>query len=130
MAEESGAQWIRVLYVYPDGIDEDYVQLIRAYDNLVPYFDIPLQHINNRVLKSMNRRMSREEIETALDVIRRNIPEAVIRTQFIVGFPGETEDEFAELLDFMEEQQLHRVGCFQYSPEEGTKGFFFAGTNF
>ena len=121
LAEESGAEWIRVLYLYPDGIDDEMVNLIAEKKNLVNYFDMPLQHINNEMLKKMNRRMTREEIEAALDRIRAKIPNAVIRTQFIVGFPGETDEQFEELLDFVREQKFDRVGCFMYSIEEGTK---------
>lgn len=121
LADESGAQWIRVLYLYPDGISEEMVQLIKSRPNLVKYFDMPLQHINNEMLKKMNRRMTRAEVEEAITRIRREIPEAVIRTQFIVGYPGETEEQFQELLDFVKEQQFDRVGCFKYSIEEGTK---------
>ncbi len=121
LSEESGAQWIRLLYLYPDGVGPDVVQLIKEKQNLLPYFDMPLQHINNEVLKRMNRRITREEIVECLDNIRSEIPEAVIRTQFIVGFPGETEEEFAELMAFVQEQNFDRVGCFQYSPEENTK---------
>lgn len=117
-----GAQWIRLLYLYPDGITDEMIDLIKSSKKLVKYFDMPLQHINNQVLKNMNRKMTREEIQTALDKIRTNIPEAVIRTQFIVGFPGETEEQFEELLAFIAEQKFDRVGCFQYSPEESTPG--------
>ncbi len=122
LADESGAQWIRVLYLYPDGIDDEMVDLIQSRPNLVKYFDMPLQHINNEMLKSMNRRMTRAEVEEALDRIRAKIPNAVIRTQFIVGFPGETEEQFQEMLEFIKEQEFDRVGCFKYSIEEGTKG--------
>ncbi len=121
LSEESGAQWIRVLYLYPDGITPEIIQLIKEKQNLVKYFDMPLQHINNQVLKNMNRRMTRAEIENAVRLIRQEIPEAVIRTQFIVGFPGETEEQFEELLDFVKTQKFDRVGCFQYSPEDNTK---------
>jgi len=121
LSDESGAKWIRVLYLYPDGITPELVELVRTRENLVKYFDMPLQHINNEMLKRMNRRMTREEIEVALDRIRTAIPEAVIRTQFIVGFPGETEEQFEELVQFVKEQKFDRVGCFKYSPEEGTK---------
>lgn len=117
-----GAEWIRLLYLYPDGITDEMVDLIKSSKKLVKYFDMPLQHINSQVLKSMNRKMTREEIEEALHKIRTNIPEAVIRTQFIVGFPGETEEQFEELLEFIAEQQFDRVGCFKYSPEENTPG--------
>lgn len=117
-----GAEWIRLLYLYPDGITDEMVELIKNSPKLVKYFDMPLQHINSEVLKNMNRKMTREEIESALSKIRTNIPDAVIRTQFIVGFPGETEEQFEELLSFIAEQEFDRVGCFKYSPEESTPG--------
>ncbi|MFM6930351.1 MAG: 30S ribosomal protein S12 methylthiotransferase RimO [Bdellovibrio sp.] len=117
-----GLQWIRLMYLYPDGITQEMVKLIAASKKIVKYFDMPLQHINDAVLKSMNRKMTRDEIETALMNIREHIPEAVIRTQFIVGFPGETQEQFEELLNFVAEQEFDRVGCFKYSPEENTPG--------
>jgi ribosomal protein S12 methylthiotransferase len=122
LSDESGAEWIRVLYLYPDGVTPEMIELVRERDNLVKYFDMPLQHINNAVLKNMNRRMTRQKVEEVIGRIRDRIPEAVIRTQFIVGFPGETEAQFEELLQFIEEQKFDRVGCFQYSKEEQTKG--------
>ncbi|KYG68906.1 ribosomal protein S12 methylthiotransferase RimO [Bdellovibrio bacteriovorus] len=117
-----GLQWIRLMYLYPDGITPEMVQVIKNSKKIVKYFDMPLQHINDAVLKSMNRKMTRDEVETALMNIREHIPEAVIRTQFIVGFPGETQEQFEELLQFVAEQQFDRVGCFKYSPEENTPG--------
>lgn len=117
-----GLSWIRLLYLYPDGITTEMVKLIRDSKKIVKYFDMPLQHINSEMLKKMNRKMTREEIVEALSLIRREIPEAVIRTQFIVGFPGETEEQFNELLEFIQEQKFERVGCFMYSPEENTPG--------
>lgn len=117
-----GLQWIRLMYLYPDGITPEMVQVIKNSDKIVKYFDMPLQHINDDVLKSMNRKMTRDEVETALMNIREHIPNAVIRTQFIVGFPGETAEQFEELLQFVAEQQFDRVGCFKYSPEENTPG--------
>lgn len=122
LSEVEGIEWVRVLYLYPDGITPEMIDLIKNNKKLVKYFDMPLQHINNEVLKRMNRKMTRQEIETAVTLIRKEIPEAVIRTQFIVGFPGETEEAFEELLDFVDEQQFDRVGCFKYSPEENTPG--------
>ncbi len=122
LTEVEGADWIRMLYLYPDGITSEMIELIKTNKKLVKYFDMPLQHINNQVLKSMNRKMTRQEIESVLANIRKEIPEAVIRTQFIVGFPGETEEQFEELLQFISEQKFDRVGCFQYSPEENTPG--------
>lgn len=117
-----GLQWIRLMYLYPDGITPEMVSVIKNSKKIVKYFDMPLQHVNDAVLKSMNRKMTRDEIETALQAIRENIPEAVIRTQFIVGFPGETEEQFEELLQFIADQKFDRVGCFKYSPEENTAG--------
>jgi len=122
LSQVEGLDWIRVLYLYPDGITPEMIGLIKNRRNLAKYFDMPLQHINNEMLKHMNRRMTREKITEVLNMIRREIPEAVIRTQFIVGFPGETEAQFEELLQFIEEQKFDRVGCFEYSPEEGTAG--------
>lgn len=122
LAQVDGVEWIRLLYLYPDGISDEMIQLMKSNKKFVKYFDMPLQHINNQVLKSMNRKMTREEITSALDKIRTHIPDAVIRTQFIVGFPGETEEQFEELLAFIAEQKFDRVGCFQYSPEENTPG--------
>jgi ribosomal protein S12 methylthiotransferase len=122
LTEVEGIQWIRLLYLYPDGITSEMIDLMKNNKKLVKYFDMPLQHVNDAVLKSMNRKMTRGEIETALKIIRTEIPDAVIRTQFIVGFPGETEEQFEELLGFISEQQFDRVGCFKYSPEESTPG--------
>jgi ribosomal protein S12 methylthiotransferase len=117
-----GVQWIRLLYLYPDGITPEIIQLIKNNSKIVPYFDMPLQHINNEMLKSMNRKMTREEIESVLKQIRNEIPHAVIRTQFIVGYPGETNEQFEEVLAFISDQKFDRVGCFKYSPEESTPG--------
>ncbi len=122
LAEIEGIKWIRLLYLYPDGITPEMIDLIKNNPKFVKYFDMPLQHINNDVLKKMNRKMTREEITQALTLIRKEIPDAVIRTQFIVGFPGETQENFEELLKFIAEQKFDRVGCFQYSPEENTPG--------
>lgn len=122
LSHVDGIKWIRLLYLYPDGITPEMINLIKSNDKFVKYFDMPLQHINNDVLKKMNRKMTREEITAALSLIRKEIPDAVIRTQFIVGFPGETQENFEELLQFIAEQKFDRVGCFQYSPEENTPG--------
>lgn len=121
LADESGAHWIRLLYLYPDGVSKATLELIRSRPNLVKYFDMPLQHIANPVLKSMNRRMTRQKIEETLMDIREQLPESTLRTQFIVGFPGETESDFEELLRFVEKMRFDRVGCFMYSQEENTK---------
>lgn len=122
LAEVDGIQWIRMLYLYPDGISQELVDLMKSNKKFVKYFDMPLQHVNNDMLKKMNRKMTKEEILEVLARIKKDIPDAVIRTQFIVGFPGETNEQFEELLKFVSEQQFDRVGCFQYSPEENTPG--------
>lgn len=122
LADVSGIEWIRLLYLYPDGITPEMIQLFKANKKFVRYFDMPLQHINNDVLKRMNRKMTRSEVEDVLKMIRTELPDAVIRTQFIVGFPGETNENFEELLQFVTEQKFDRVGCFKYSPEENTPG--------
>ena len=122
LSDLKGLHWIRVLYLYPDGITDEVIELIKTRDNLVKYFDMPLQHINDAVLKKMNRHMTRAEISERLTKIRSEIPDAVIRTQFIVGFPGETEEQFQELMEFVKEQRFDRVGCFIYSPEDNTAG--------
>ena len=121
LADESGAEWIRVLYLYPDGVSDKTLELIRTRKNLVKYFDMPLQHINNEMLKGMNRRMTRDKIERTIHDIRDKIPESTLRTQFIVGYPGETEAHFEELMEFVDKYQFDRVGCFMYSQEENTK---------
>ncbi len=120
LCKVDGIQWIRLLYLYPDGITPEMIELMKNEPKMVKYFDMPLQHINNEVLKKMNRKMTHEEVETVLMNIRENIPDAVIRTQFIVGFPGETQEQFEELLKFIADQKFDRVGCFKYSPEEST----------
>ena len=122
LATVDGIRWIRLLYLYPDGISDEMIELIKTNPKFVRYFDMPLQHISNDVLKSMNRKMTKEEIVSVLAKIRKEIPDAVIRTQFIVGFPGETNEQFEELLQFVAEQKFDRVGCFKYSPEENTPG--------
>ncbi|MCX7674271.1 MAG: 30S ribosomal protein S12 methylthiotransferase RimO [Bdellovibrionaceae bacterium] len=120
--EVDGIRWIRLMYLYPDGITPEMISIIKNSKKICKYFDMPLQHINDEMLKAMNRKMTRKEIENVLAMIRQEIPEATIRTQFIVGYPGETEEHFHELLDFVAEQEFDRVGCFEYSPEENTPG--------
>lgn len=122
LAEVDGIQWIRLLYLYPDGITQEMIELFKSNPKFVRYFDMPMQHVNNRMLKLMNRKMTREEIETVLENIKTQLPDAVIRTQFIVGYPTETNEEFEELLQFIAKHEFDRVGCFKYSPEENTPG--------
>jgi len=127
LSKVNGLEWIRVLYLYPEGITEELVDLIKSRENLLPYFDMPLQHISDSQLRRMNRKMDRKTVEEKIALIRKKIPEAVIRTQFIVGFPGETEEDSQELLQFISDQKFDRVGCFMYSKEEQTGAFRMSG---
>lgn len=113
-------EWVRLHYLYPDELDDELFEVIARNKKVVRYFDIPLQHINDRVLKSMNRRGGKELILERIEKIRSMFPEAVIRTSLIVGFPGETEEEFDELYQFLDEYKLERAGVFAYSQEEGS----------
>ena len=115
-----GIEWIRLLYLYPERIDDALINEIANNDKVVKYMDIPLQHCNKNVLKRMNRHGDRETLTALLNKIREKIEGVTIRTTFIAGFPGETEEEFNELCEFVEEMRFERMGCFAYSEEEGT----------
>ena len=117
--------WIRILYAYPRRFTDELIDLIAAEPKICNYVDLPLQHASNKILKRMNRPDTRESIEVLLKKIRAKIPGVVIRSTFIVGFPGETEDDFQEIKDFLREQQLDKVGIFTYSREEGTAAYDF-----
>jgi len=112
--------WIRVHYAYPTGLTEEVLAAFRDVPNVLPYLDLPLQHSHPEVLRAMNRPWQRDVTAEVLQRIRRQLPEAVLRTTFIVGYPGETEEHFQHLLDFVAEQQFDHVGVFTFSPEEGT----------
>jgi ribosomal protein S12 methylthiotransferase len=118
--EIDGDFWIRVFYMYPEGLDDKTLSVFQHAKHLLPYFDLPLQHANDKVLSEMNRASTQAGIETLVTKIRTMIPEAIIRTTFIVGFPGESEAEFQELVDFLQRVPLDKVGVFPYSAEEGT----------
>ena len=120
LATESGANWIRLHYTYPTSFPTDAIDVIRRHDNICNYIDIPLQHINSRILSSMQRGIDREGTLRLLHTFRTQLPDVCIRTTLIVGYPGETEAEFEELKQFVREAQFDRMGCFAYSPEEGT----------
>ena len=120
LEEIEGLDWIRLLYLYPMYFDEELIDLIAGSSRIVPYLDMPLQHINDTVLKRMQRRVSRSKTEELLGKLRSRIENVVIRTTFITGFPGETEQQFAELVDFVDQQQFERLGVFTYSLEEDT----------
>lgn len=113
--------WLRLLYCYPDAITDELLELMASSPKICRYLDLPLQHINTRLLRLMHRKVDQKEIEKLIARIRHTVPGVALRTTFIVGFPGETDQEFNELLDFMERVRFDRVGVFGYSPEEGTK---------
>ncbi|MHC4986764.1 MAG: 30S ribosomal protein S12 methylthiotransferase RimO [Planctomycetota bacterium] len=115
-----GVQWLRLMYAYPTGLTDDLLAAMAECDHVVPYIDVPLQHISDPVLKRMGRRMGRADIEATLDRVRDRLGSPAIRTTFIVGFPGETDEMFEELLGFVEEFSFDAAGVFAYSPEEGT----------
>ncbi len=115
-----GLQWLRLLYAYPDGISDELIELIAGEEKICNYLDVPLQHIDDQILAMMNRRVDEASIRSLLERLRSRIPELTLRTSFIVGFPGETEEQFARLLAFVNEGHFERVGVFRYSREEGT----------
>ena len=116
-------QWIRLLYLYPDIITEEFLREINSFNRVLPYFDIPLQHIADPVLKAMGRPHSEAGLRHNLGLIRRIIPQAVVRTTFLVGHPGEGEEEFNNLLQFVEEFKFDRLGCFAFEPQQGTRSY-------
>ncbi|WP_313756514.1 30S ribosomal protein S12 methylthiotransferase RimO [Tissierella sp.] len=118
-----GITWIRLLYLYPDNFNDNLIKSIKNNQKVVKYVDIPLQHVNNNVLKKMNRRTSKENIILLIDKLRKEIPEIIIRTTFIVGFPGETEEHFNDLLNFIKNIKFERLGVFTYSQEEDTPAY-------
>ncbi len=115
-----GFQWVRIHYVYPDEIDDELIDVIAAEPKIVKYLDIPIQHCNSKILKLMNRRGDGAFLRELFAKLRSRIPGLVLRTSVITGLPGEGEEEFAELCEFLKEMRLERVGAFPFSPEEGT----------
>lgn len=120
LAKIDGIEWIRLHYLYPDQFDDELIEEIATNDKIVKYLDIPIQHINNRILKSMNRRGTGDEIRELIARLRQRIPGLVLRTSLIAGLPGEGEAELEELCAFLREARIQRVGVFPFSPEEGT----------
>ena len=125
ITEETNIPWIRVLYCYPDKITDRLIEEMKNNPRILHYIDLPLQHISDRILRRMNRRGRSAEIREVLAKLRREIPDIVIRTTFIVGFPGETDEDFEELCEFVKEQKFARAGVFTYSREEGTPAYDF-----
>ena len=120
LSEIEGIRWIRLHYLYPDQFDDELIDEIASNDKIVKYLDIPIQHINNQILKRMNRRGTGDEIRALLKTLRERIPGLVLRTSLIAGLPGEGPEEFEELCSFLREARIERVGVFPFSPEEGT----------
>ena len=120
LAKIEGVEWIRLHYLYPDQFDDELIDEIAANDKIVKYLDIPIQHINDGILKAMNRRGTGGEIRSLFKTLRERIPGLVLRTSLISGLPGEGEAEFEELCEFLKEARIERVGVFPFSPEEGT----------
>jgi len=121
-----GLEWIRLLYLYPTTIGADTIDAIADCDKVCNYIDLPLQHAADRLLKRMGRPGTRLSYERLLESIRHRIPEVALRTTFIVGFPGETDEDFRELCDFIEDVRFDHIGVFTYSHEEGTRAFALA----
>ncbi len=113
--------WVRLLYLHPDEVQDGLIQAIADSRRVVPYFDLPIQHASPGILKAMGRQRGPAEISGLIQSIRQRIPEAVVRTTVMVGFPGETEDDFERLLDFIRRERFDHLGCFTYSPEAGTR---------
>ncbi|MBO5279265.1 MAG: 30S ribosomal protein S12 methylthiotransferase RimO [Lachnospiraceae bacterium] len=117
----SGIQWIRILYCYPEEITKELVEVIKTEKKICHYLDIPIQHASDRVLKSMGRRTNKAQLVSMIQYLRQEIPDIVLRTTLIAGFPGETEEEHEEVMEFVDEMEFDRLGVFSYSPEEDTR---------
>jgi ribosomal protein S12 methylthiotransferase len=120
LEQVEGIEWIRLMYLYPINFTDGLIDVIATSRKIIPYLDMPLQHINDAVLKRMQRRVRRADIDELLGKLRQQIPNLVMRTTFVVGFPGETDEQFEELYEFVKQQEFQRVGVFTYSPEPGT----------
>ena len=120
LSKIKGIQWIRFLYSYPEGITDELIKIVASNEKIANYFDIPIQHVSNPILKKMNRRTTKEHITKIIEKIRKEIPDVTLRTSLIVGFPGETKENFDELLEFVKNTKFDKLGTFMYSKEEGT----------
>lgn len=115
-----GLRWIRLMYAYPDHVNEELLDAMAECNKVLPYLDLPIQHCNSEILRQMNRKGSRAELEQTIALIRCKLPDVTLRTTLIAGFPGETPEQFEELCEFVKEMRFDRLGCFAFSPEEGT----------
>lgn len=127
LVKVEGLHWIRMLYLYPDEMSDELIELIATEPKICKYIDTPVQHINDRMLKLMNRKVLGKQIRERLSTLRKRIPEVSIRSTVIVGYPGETEEEFNELVDFVKEARFDHLGVFAYSHEENTSSYFLKG---
>lgn len=123
--ERTKMPWIRIMYLYPDNITDDLIETFNSSDRILNYMDIPLQHASDHVLKMMNRHIDKDEIHELITKLRTKIDDLVLRTTFIVGFPGEREEDFEELLNFIKKEKFDKLGVFEYSDEEGTRSYSF-----
>jgi ribosomal protein S12 methylthiotransferase len=122
LADRHPDTWFRVMYLQPEGVTDELLDVMARHDNICSYLDIPFQHVNERILQAMNRRGSRTEYEQLIAHIRDVVPQVTLRTTVIAGFPGETDEDFEELCEFLEDADLDYVGVFPYSREDGTRG--------
>ena len=127
LCEIDGIEWIRLLYCYPDRITDELIETMKKQEKIVHYIDLPLQHANDKILKAMNRRGTSDEIRNTIEKLRTEIPDVVIRTTFIVGFPGEDDEAFEDLATFVNEIGFDRLGCFSFSAQEGTPAYNMEG---
>ena len=123
ISKVDGIEWIRLLYCYPEDVDDEVISLLKDNHKVLPYIDIPIQHSSDKILKLMNRKTTRESIKQTIQKLRENIPDICIRTTIMVGFPGETEDDFSDLLSFVREMKFDKLGVFTYSREELSKSY-------
>lgn len=124
LCELDGDFKIRLLYCYPERIDDELIDIIKNEDKILNYLDIPIQHSSNKILKSMNRRITKEQIQNLIDKLRKEISDIAIRTTVMVGFPGETKEDFEDLYNFIDKNKFERLGCFAYSREENTEACY------
>lgn len=124
--ERTKMPWIRIMYLYPDNITDELIETFNSSDRILKYMDIPLQHASDHVLKMMNRHINKDEIHDLITKLRTNIDDLVLRTTFIVGFPGEREEDFEDLLAFIKKEKFDKLGVFEYSDEEGTRSYSFS----
>ena len=120
LCEISGIMWIRILYCYPEEITDELIETMKTESKICNYIDMPIQHASDRMLKAMGRRTNKAELMERIDKIRTEIPDIVLRTTLISGFPGETEEDHKEMIDFVDKMEFDRLGVFTYSPEEDT----------